>query len=84
MRKMVASLMKEEQKREEQMEAQASKDIEQIKEIFSTFVGEKKPQEKKKSVSFDDNTKAHAMAVQLREIMSRKGKKSSDNKGSQE
>ena len=84
MRKMVASLMKEEQKREEQKEAQVSKDIEQIKEIFSTFADGKKPQEKKKSVSFDDDTKAHAMAVQLREIMSRKGKKSSDDKSDQE
>jgi len=76
MRKMVASLMKEEKEKEEKKEAEASKDIEQIKEIFSTLVDDKKTHEKKKSVTFDDQ-KAHAMAVQLKAIMHRKGKKPS-------
>ena len=77
MRKIVASLMKEERKKEEEKEAEASKDIEQIKEIFSTIIDEKQP-DKKKSVTIND-TKAHAMAIQLQSIMERKSKKSSDN-----
>ena len=79
MRKIVSSLIKEERKKEEKKEAQASKDIEQIKEIFSTIIDEKrKPDPAKKAASID-NDKAHAMAVQLRSIMQRKSKKGSDN-----